>query len=62
MAYEKLKESLKKHPWYVELKDPSEMTDEDIASLRFSTLSEEQEKAVSAELERRKKLEREASK
>jgi|GEM_PF-3056548 hypothetical protein len=55
MAYEKLKESLKKYPWYVELKDPSEMTDEDIASLRFSTLSEEEEKAVAAELERRKK-------
>ena len=35
MAYEKLKESLKKYPWYVELKDPSEMTDEDIARLRI---------------------------
>lgn len=61
MAYEKLKESLKKYPWYVELKDPSEMTDEDIARLRFSTLSEEEEKAVAAELERRKKIKREAS-
>lgn len=53
MAYEKLKESLKKYPWYVELKDPSEMTDEDIARLRFSTLSEEEEKAVAAELKKR---------
>ena len=53
MAYEKLKESLKKYPWYVELKDPSEMTDEDIARLRFSTLSEEEEKAIAAELKKR---------
>ena len=58
MAYEKLKESLKKYPWYVELKDPSEMTDEDIARLRFSTLSEEEEKAVAAELKKRNQASR----
>lgn len=53
MAYDKLKESLKKYPWFVEPKPPSEMTDEDIARLRFSTLSEEEEKAVAAELKKR---------
>lgn len=62
MAYDKLKESLKKYPWYVEPKPPSEMTDEEIARLRFCFLSEEEEEAISAELERRKKLKQEASK
>lgn len=61
MAHDKLKESLKKYPWYVEPKPPSEMTDEEIARLRFCFLSEEEEDAISAELERRRKLGREAS-
>ena len=61
MAYDKLKESLKKCPWFVEPKPPSEMTDEDIARLRFCNLSEEEEEAISAELERREKIDREDS-
>lgn len=42
MAPDKLKESLKKYPWFVEPKPPSEMTDEDIARLRFCDLSEQE--------------------
>ena len=60
MAYDKLKESMKKYPWYVEPKPPSEMTDEEIARLRFCFVSEE-EGAILAEIERREKLEREVS-
>lgn len=61
MAYDKLKESMKKYPWYVEPKPPSEMTDEEIARLRFCFVSEEEGAAILAEIERREKLEREVS-
>ena len=60
MAYNKREESMKKYPWFVEPKPPSEMTDEEIARLRFCFVSEEGA-AILAEIERREKLEREAS-